>query len=124
MAALLEVFNERDNRIRLNRVFRDRLNPLDYLRDIEIIERYRLPRHFIFELVNIVREDIERPTARSHAIPATLQVNHYMQKVLPVHSVIPSTSRDHSCKFHFARADDSFSLCCFNRLQAVISHPE
>jgi hypothetical protein len=65
---------EAEAAFRRERVFRDRLNPLDYLRDFEIVERYRLPRHFIFEIIDLVRDDVDRPTARSHSIPATLQV--------------------------------------------------
>ncbi|CAG2196490.1 HARBI1 [Mytilus edulis] len=42
--------------------------------DVELIERYRMPRIKILEVVDLVRKDIESPTYRSHAIPAILQV--------------------------------------------------
>ncbi|XP_061162901.1 putative nuclease HARBI1 [Saccostrea echinata] len=37
------------------RVFRDRTNPLDFLSDEEVVERYRLPRHVLYRLVEMVR---------------------------------------------------------------------
>ena len=56
------------------RVFRDRNNPLDYLNDGEIVERYRLSRPLIFTLLESIHNDVDRPTTRSHAIPAVTQV--------------------------------------------------
>jgi hypothetical protein len=78
LVQVAEIVRGNNDNNRRPRVFRDRLNPLDYLRDSEIVERYRLPRVFIFELIDLVREDVERPTLRSHAIPASLQVKTYM----------------------------------------------
>ena len=46
-------------------VFRDRKNPLDCLGDVKVIERYRLPRNFLVQLVELVKEDVERPTKRN-----------------------------------------------------------
>lgn len=70
---IFDVLNEREKE-RGRRVFRDRNNPLDYLNDREVIERYRLPRRYLNEVVNLVKEDMERPTNRSKAIPAVIQV--------------------------------------------------
>ena len=51
MAALF-IFDELQRRdLRKQRVFRDRRNPLDYLTDGEIRERYRLPRLYLLQLV-------------------------------------------------------------------------
>ena len=46
---------ERERELKRMRVFRDRKNPLDWLDDVEVIERYRLPRIFLVQLVDLVR---------------------------------------------------------------------
>lgn len=71
--------DEQRQLIRRERVFRDRTNPLDFLNDTEVIERYRLPREFLFRLIDIVREDIEPDTHRSHALSACTQVNKFTE---------------------------------------------
>ncbi|XP_056017405.1 putative nuclease HARBI1 [Ostrea edulis] len=60
--------------LRRERVFRDRANPLDYLQDVEVVERYRLPRPFIFQLMDVIAEDLRRTTQRSHPLPVSTQV--------------------------------------------------
>ena len=57
------------------RVFRDRINPLKGLSDTELISRYRFPRHWILDLLDLVEKDISRPTGWSCAIPAVTQEN-------------------------------------------------
>jgi hypothetical protein len=48
--------------LRRELVFRDRANPLDYLCDAEIVERYELPRHFIIDMIDLIAEDhTEKP---------------------------------------------------------------
>ena len=71
--------DEQRQLIRRERVFRDRTNPLDFLNDTEVIERYRLPREFLFRLIDIVREDVEPDTNRSHALSAFTQVNKFTE---------------------------------------------
>uniref|UniRef100_K1S369 Uncharacterized protein n=1 Tax=Magallana gigas TaxID=29159 RepID=K1S369_MAGGI len=56
-----------------------RTNPLDFLNDTEVIERYRLPREFLFRLIDLVREDAEPDTHRSHALSACTQVNKFTE---------------------------------------------
>lgn len=58
------------------RIFRVRTNPLDYLNETEVIERCRLPRAFC-RLIDLVNEDVERPTRRSHPLPTSKQVLKY-----------------------------------------------
>ena len=66
MAALF-IFDELQRRdIRKQRVFRDRQNPLDYLTDGEIRERYRLSRLCLLQLVELVSYDSEKPTYLTH----------------------------------------------------------
>ena len=59
------------------RVFRDRKNPLKVFNDTEVIERYRFPRNVLIRLVELVREDDERPTKRSHSLSALTQVTFH-----------------------------------------------
>ena len=56
------------------RVFRDRNNPFEVRNDTEVIERYRLPRNVLIRLVELVREDVERPTKRSHSLSDLTQI--------------------------------------------------
>ena len=75
MAAILFLADEeRERELKRMRVFRDRKNPLDWLDDGEVIERYRLPRNFLIQLVELVKEDVERPTKRNHSLSALTQV--------------------------------------------------
>ena len=50
-AILFLADEERERELKRMRVFRDRKNPLDWLDDVEVIERYRLPRNFLIQLV-------------------------------------------------------------------------
>ena len=60
--------------IRRERVFRDRLNPLDAYDDQEIVARYRLSRELIMRLYDAIGEELESSTLRNHAIPGMLQI--------------------------------------------------
>lgn len=59
--------------LRRERVFRDRTNPLDIYNDIELYERFRLPRHRLLELIDELRPYLEHPTRRQNAISAEIQ---------------------------------------------------
>lgn len=78
-------------------IFRDRTNPLDYLNDTEVIERCRLPR-VIFRFVDLVNEDVERPTRRSHPLLTSTQVLKYcgarVRHLLHVHVHICDTLKE------------------------------
>ena len=56
------------------RIIRDRRNPLDYLNDDELRQQYRLTRECIFDLCELLQDDLRRPTNRSRALPVHLQV--------------------------------------------------
>lgn len=60
--------------LRRNRIFRDRLHPLDAYNDREIIRRYRLSRPLILELYDEIAHEIEPQSLRSHAIPGILKL--------------------------------------------------
>lgn len=71
-AAFILIQNRRQ--LRRERVFRDRNNPLDYMDDVDIIDKFRLPRFLILDLCGELRVHLEHLTGRSHAIPPSLQV--------------------------------------------------
>lgn len=74
MNFFMEEERRRRDAVQRPRVFRDRINPLDFLNDDEVLGRYRMSRNMIFELTDLLREDIEPRTGRSHSIPALHQV--------------------------------------------------
>ena len=74
MALFLQIIQDRHANIRRNRVFRDRLNPLDAYNDREIVARYRLSRQMIIKLYDLIGADLEPQTHRNHAIPGMLQI--------------------------------------------------
>lgn len=54
--------------------FRDHLNPLDGYSDGDIYNRYRFPPAVIFDLIELLKDDIERPTRKSAALTSLQQV--------------------------------------------------
>jgi len=75
MALLQHIMNHQHNRrLPRPRVFRDTTCPLETLTDTELVARYRLPRHAIMELCDIVQQDIHRVTHRSHPLTVATQV--------------------------------------------------
>ena len=62
--------HELDHSLRRQRVFRDRLNPLDMYSDNEFITFYRMDRIMFTESLNKFENYMIRSTSRSHAIPA------------------------------------------------------
>ena len=57
----------------VERIFRDRNNPLDFMTDEQLLGRYRLDRPTIFELCDNLEHDRHRAPKRSQAIPVPLQ---------------------------------------------------
>lgn len=47
---------------------------VDSLSDDELYQSTRFPRRAVHELVDLLRDDLERQTERSHAIPVETQV--------------------------------------------------
>lgn len=60
--------------IRRERIFRDRMHPLDTYNDEEIKGRYRLNRDMIIELYELIHKHLEPHTKRNHAVPGLLQM--------------------------------------------------
>ena len=74
MAVALYVLNQQERRHRVDRVMRDHSNPLDFMRDDELIARYRLDRPAILDLCHDFNRYLERPTRRSRSLPVSLQI--------------------------------------------------
>ena len=77
MALIIAVYREVDEVERAvprPRIYRDRENPLDFYPDHEIYQRFRFDRAGILFITDLLAEDIEPPTNRSHVVPALLQV--------------------------------------------------
>ncbi|XP_041346722.1 putative nuclease HARBI1 [Gigantopelta aegis] len=75
-AALVAILDRRRIRRRqaVPRVIRDRNNPLDFMNDVELQNKYRLDRDGILYPCNKLQLDLERSTRRSGALPLSLQV--------------------------------------------------
>ena len=67
---------ERENRrgLRRERVFRDRTNPLDLWTDEEMHQKYRFSRLACIRIIDLLQDQLQHPTRRSHALPPCLQV--------------------------------------------------
>ncbi|XP_072168617.1 putative nuclease HARBI1 [Diadema setosum] len=76
-AFLLLGFREQEaarRNFRRQRVFRDRLNPLDHYDDSEMLKNYRFSREGVLRIIDIVKDDLQKPTNRSHALDPSIQV--------------------------------------------------
>ncbi|VDI77033.1 Hypothetical predicted protein [Mytilus galloprovincialis] len=75
MAAVVFMHLRRQQQnIRRNRIFRDPYNPLDSFDYTEIVRKYRLSRPMIIDICRMFKFDLQKPTRRSRAFPASLQV--------------------------------------------------
>ena len=72
--ALILLEREERRALRRQRVFRDRLHPLDTYDDTDLIQRYRVTRPVLLEVIDLVDDDIAPYTRRSRAVPTSLQV--------------------------------------------------
>ena len=55
--------------LRRERLFSDSNNPLDYLSDEELYQKYRFTCEGIYVLCDLLQLDVRRPTNRSKGIP-------------------------------------------------------
>src|SRR5690349_4712711 len=69
---LIDLYQRRQ--IRRERIFRDRLNPLDSLNDLKLYNRYRFDRPSILWISDLLRPDLEHPTKRGQSLPVSMQV--------------------------------------------------
>lgn len=73
MGAAYGILNRR-NILRKERVFSDRNDSLDFMDDLEIKSKVRLPRHLILGICQEIENDIRMPIRRSYSPPPSLQV--------------------------------------------------
>ncbi|CAC5383905.1 HARBI1 [Mytilus coruscus] len=67
--------NRRRNQDRFTRrLFLDRLNPLDFMTDGQIIKTHRLDRASIYDLCEEMQDDLKKSTHRSSSLSVSLQV--------------------------------------------------
>lgn len=59
--------------------YRERLNPFEYYNETEFLKRYRFTKVATEELIRTLQHQLERATARSHAVPVHLQVTAALQ---------------------------------------------
>ena len=69
---LLDRVNQRARR--RERIFRDRIHPLDQWDDDKMYEKYRFSRLSCINIIDMLSNQLEHPTKRNHALPASLQV--------------------------------------------------
>lgn len=69
----LPLLQDLNARIRRERLFHDRR---DFFRESDdwLMSRFRLPRHLLMELCDLLEPQLRRNTLRSHAIPVSVQV--------------------------------------------------
>ena len=60
--------------MRRERIFRDRQNPLDFMPDEDLMQKYRLPRDRIIHVCGLVDDNLYHRTRRNHALSVSLQV--------------------------------------------------
>jgi hypothetical protein len=70
----LIINNETNRNIRRERVFKDRLNPLEVYNDNECIQRFRFDRKSISDICLLLFNDLKRSTHRSQSLPVVIQV--------------------------------------------------
>ena len=58
----------------IERVFRDRLNPMEAYSDFDFIARYRITKYMFVDLLNKISTKLNRFNARSHSIALTTQL--------------------------------------------------
>ncbi|XP_052217669.1 putative nuclease HARBI1 isoform X1 [Dreissena polymorpha] len=101
MAEFVALFDVNEQNRRRQRVFRERVNILDELRDEEIIARYRLSREAITYLNETLRVDLEPKTKRSNSLSSLTQVliglrflskGDFFSEVADIHGVSKPTA--------------------------------
>lgn len=74
MAEYMNVDSDDENVVLPKRIFRERLNPMDVLTDQELIMNYRFDRRTIYDLAEMVEEDLQPQTMRNHALLPVMQI--------------------------------------------------
>ena len=80
MALIQAIIGE--NKIRKNRIFRDRLNPLDAYDDYEFLLRYRMTRQCLMDIIDIERADVMYETKSSRGTDVRYYATGSFQQVI------------------------------------------
>jgi hypothetical protein len=82
MAAFVILEEENRRNLCRNRIFRDRTHALDIYDDVDLIKRYRMPRHVLLEIIDLVYDDVVHPTRQNHAIPPSIHATFKVRAVI------------------------------------------
>jgi nuclease HARBI1 len=69
----IHLFNER-RALRRERLFRDRLNPLEVYDYVEVRRLFRFHRENVFRIVDRLKDKLAYSTGRGHCLPPVIQV--------------------------------------------------
>uniref|UniRef100_A0A915IQZ8 DDE Tnp4 domain-containing protein n=1 Tax=Romanomermis culicivorax TaxID=13658 RepID=A0A915IQZ8_ROMCU len=73
-----QILDEEEENLPRIRKFKHLINPFDGLSDVDINNRYRFPANIILEMMDLIKDGIERPSNRSHALPPLIQSFHFL----------------------------------------------
>ena len=73
----------RDHKARINRLFRDQINPLQIFDDVELCVKFRSRRVHKLVIVDELQEEIEHQLTR-HARPQGVSLNPDLSRCLPI----------------------------------------
>ncbi|XP_064643035.1 putative nuclease HARBI1 [Lineus longissimus] len=72
---MLRLIRERERRaIRRERIFRDRFDPIDSMREDLFMKRYRFPKNICIDFCRELSAELQHPTERNHALTVSMQV--------------------------------------------------
>lgn len=71
---VLEILDDEIEEIVPRKRLKDHLDPFSGLSDVEIYNRYRFPAVVVMEIVDLIRDELERPTKRHAALSPVQQV--------------------------------------------------
>lgn len=72
--AVRDIQRQQGGALRRERIFRDRQNPFEYYDDIDFRNRFRFTKPAAMVIIEMLRDEVQHPTARNHAVPAHLQI--------------------------------------------------
>lgn len=108
------------------RIFRDIDNPFDYMGDLQILSKFRLPRILILGICREIENDITRLT-RSNSLPPSIQVMAALRcfvfffaagSFLPVTADLQGIS-----KASISRIVRVVSISLVKRVQNILNYP-
>ena len=63
-----------ENSLTIGPIFRDMTNPMEWYRDDEFKNRYRMTKSSMMNLLMLIMEKLQRPTYRHRSLPAVIQL--------------------------------------------------